>query len=314
METDSKNILRLAPEIAEALSRREPVVALESTVIAHGLPHPVNLETARQCERAVYDHGAVPATIAVIDGRAAVGLSEAEIDAFAKGAAPDGSGIAKVSLNNLAAVSVKHSWGATTVAATLRIAHMAGVRVFSTGGIGGVHRGAADTFDVSADLTALAHTPVVCVSAGAKAILDLPKTVEMLETLGVPVAGYCTDVLPAFYSRRSGLGVDITIETAEQAAQLAARHWESGATSALLVCVPVPEEFELSADEIESALKGALEEAARLKVRGKAITPFLLSHMERLSEGKTLEANRALLVNNAEVAARIAASLARIIR
>ena len=314
METDRKNILRLAPEIGEALLRGEPVVALESTVIAHGLPHPVNLETARKCQRAIYDQGAVPATIAIIDGRAAVGLSEAELDTFAKGTAPDGSGIAKVSLNNLAAVSVKRSWGATTVASTLKIAHLAGIRVFSTGGIGGVHRGALDTFDVSADLTALAHTPVVCVSAGAKAILDLPKTIEMLETLGVPVAGYRTDELPAFYSRRSGLGVDITLETAEEAAHLAARHWEAGATSALLVCVPVPEEFELSADEVERALKEAIEEAAKLKIRGKAITPFLLSRMERLSEGKTLEANRALLVNNAGVAARIAASLAKITR
>ncbi len=313
METDHKNILRLAPEIDEALSRSEPVVALESTVIAHGLPHPVNLETARQCQQAVYDQGAVPATIAVIDGRAAVGLSEVEINIFAKGAAPDGSSIEKVSLNNLAAVSVKRSWGATTVAATLRIAHRAGIRVFSTGGIGGVHHGAYDTFDISADLTALAQTPVVCVSAGAKAILDLPKTVEMLETLGVPVAGYRTDELPAFYSRRSGLGVDITVETAEEAARLAARHWEAGATSALLVCAPVPEEFELSADVVERAVKEALEEATRLKIRGKAITPFLLSRMEQLSNGKTLEANRALLVNNAGLAAEIAANLARII-
>ena len=312
METDSKNSLRLAPEISEALARGEPVVALESTVIAHGLPHPVNLETARQCQRAVYDRGAVPATIAVIDGRAAVGLSEAEIDMFAKGAAP-GGGIEKVSLNNLAAVSVKRSWGATTVAATLRIAHKAGVRVFSTGGIGGVHRGAADTFDVSADLTALAHTPVVCVSAGAKAILDLPKTVEALETLGVPVTGYRTDELPAFYSRHSGLGVDVTVETAEQAAHLAARHWAMGATSAVLVCAPVPEEFELAAGEVERAVKEALEEAAVLKIRGKALTPFLLSRMEKLSGGRTLEANRALLVNNAGVAAEIAASLARLL-
>lgn len=313
LENDNKNILRLAPEIGEALSRSEPVVALESTVIAHGLPYPINVETARQCQQAVYEQRAVPATIAVIDGRAAVGLSEDEINIFAKGAAPDGSLIEKISLNNLAAVSVKHGWGATTVAATLRVAHKAGIRVFSTGGIGGVHRGAAETFDISADLTALANTPVICVSAGAKAILDLPKTIELLETLGVPVIGYRTDELPAFYSRRSGLGLDITVETAEEAAHLAARHWETGATSALLVCVPVPEEFELSADEVERALKEALDEAARLNIRGKATTPFLLSRMERLSEGKTLESNRALLVNNAGVAARIAASLARIL-
>jgi pseudouridylate synthase len=313
MDRYHKNIVRLAPEIAEALARREPVVALESTVIAHGLPHPLNRETAGQCQKAVYEQRAVPATIAIIDGRTAVGLSEDEINVFATGNAPDGGKIEKVSLNNLAAVSVKRGWGATTVAATLRIAHKAGIRVFSTGGIGGVHRGAAETFDISADLTALAHTPVVCVAAGAKAILDLPKTIELLETLGVPVVGYRTDELPAFYSRRSGLGVDITVETAEEAAHLAAHHWETGATSALLVCAPVPEEFELPADEVERALEEALDEAARLKIRGKAITPFLLSRMEQLTEGKTLEANRALLVNNAGVAARIAASLALII-
>ena len=313
METGIRNILRLAPEVGEALARGEPVVALESTVIAHGLPHPVNLETARRCQHAVHAQGAVPATIAIIDGRAAVGLSEAEIEIFARGAAPDGGGIAKVSLNNLAAVSVKRGWGATTVASTLRIAHKAGIRVFSTGGIGGVHRGASDTFDISADLTALANTPVVCVSAGAKAILDLSKTVEALETLGVPVVGYRTDELPAFYSRHSGLGVDCAVETAEEAARLAERHWAAGATSALLVCAPVPEEFELSAGEVERTVKEALEEAARLKIRGKAITPFLLSRMERLSEGRTLEANRALLVNNAGVAAEIAASLARLL-
>ena len=310
MESDHKNILRLGARVAEAIAAREPVVALESTVIAHGLPRPLNLETAHACQQAVSDQGAVPATVAVINGRAVIGLSETEMDSFAEGAAPGGARIEKVSLNNLAAVIAGRGWGATTVAATLRIAHLAGLRVFSTGGIGGVHRGASDTFDVSADLMALASTPVVCVSAGAKAILDLPKTIEQLETLGVPVVGYRTDEFPAFYSRRSGLGLDIAVESAEQAARLAMLHWATGSRTAVLVCAPVPEEFEMSRDEVESALEEALTECARAEIRGKAITPFLLSQMERASGGKTLGANRALLVNNAAIAAQIARSLA----
>lgn len=310
MENDHKKLLRLAPEVAEAVIARKPVVALESTVIAHGLPRPLNVETARACQQAVTDEGAVPATVAVIDGRAAVGLSEAEIDLFAEGAAPDGARIEKVSVNNLAAVIAGRRWGATTVAATLSLAHMAGIRVFSTGGIGGVHRGAADTFDVSADLTALAHTPVVCVSAGAKAILDLPKTVEQLETLGVPVVGYRTDEFPAFYSRASGLALEISVDSAEEAARIAVLHWATGARTAVLVCAPIPEESELAAPEVDRALEEALRECARAGVRGKAITPFLLSRVERATEGKSLAANRALLVNNAAIAARISRSLA----
>ncbi|HEX5734908.1 MAG TPA: pseudouridine-5'-phosphate glycosidase [Blastocatellia bacterium] len=309
MKIDQKNILRLALRVAKAIDARQPVVALESTVIAHGLPRPLNLESAHACQQAVFEHGAVPATVAVIDGRAVVGLSETEINSFAEGAAPDGARIEKVSLNNLAAVIARRGWGATTVAATLRVAHLAGLRVFSTGGIGGVHRGAADTFDLSADLTALATTPVVCVSAGAKAILDLPKTIEQLETLGVPVVGYRTDEFPAFYSRRSGLGLDIVVESAEEAARLAMLHWATGARTAVLVCAPVPEEFEMSRDEVDRALEEALRACARAEVRGKATTPFLLSQMERATGGKTLGANRALLVNNAAIAAQIARSL-----
>ena len=310
MEIDHKSILRLAPDVAEAVEARKPVVALESTVIAHGLPRPLNLETARACQQAVFQQGVVPATVAVIEGRAVVGLSETEMNSFAAGAAPDGGRIEKVSLNNLAAVLAARGWGATTVAATLRIAHLAGVRVFSTGGIGGVHRGASETFDVSADLTALAGTPVICVCAGAKAILDLPKTVEQLETLGVPVVGYRTDEFPAFYSHSSGLGLDINADSAEEAARIAMLHWATGARTAVLVCAPVPEQFEISVQEVDRALDEALRECARAGIRGKAVTPFLLSQMERASGGKTLEANRALLVNNAAIAARVARSLA----
>ena len=304
----------LAGHVARAIADRKPVVALESTVIAHGLPEPLNIETALACEKAVLEEGAVPATIGIIRGTPIIGMSEDQMKLFAKGATPDGERIEKVSLSNLAAVMVKLGWGATTVAASLWVAFAAGLRVFSTGGIGGVHRGAEGSFDISADLTALARTPVIVVCAGAKAILDLPKTREQLETLGVPVVGYGTEELPAFYCRRSGLPVDIRVETPDEAAEIAARHWQSGGHTAVLVCAPVPVEFELPQDEIESAINHALELASRSNVRGKAITPFLLSQMEKLTGGDTLEANRALLVNNAGIAARIARSLKRFIQ
>ncbi|HXG66264.1 MAG TPA: pseudouridine-5'-phosphate glycosidase, partial [Blastocatellia bacterium] len=219
-----------------------------------------------------------------------------------------------VGFNNLAAVMVRRGWGATTVAATMRIAHLGGLKVFSTGGIGGAHRGVAETFDISADLTALATIPMVCVAAGAKAILDLPRTLENLETLGVPVIGYGTDEFPAFYSRRSGLPVDVTVDTPDEAAEIAARHWQMGSASAALVCVPVPEEFAIPLAEVERATAEALAMAERQRIRGKAITPFLLSQMEKLTAGTTVSANWALLTNNAEVAARIAVSLARILK
>jgi pseudouridine-5'-phosphate glycosidase len=301
--------LRVPTHIAEAVAAGRPVVALESTVIAHGLPAPLNLETARACERAVVSNGATPATVGVVDGAPTVGLSEDELTTFASGRDPRGGAIAKVNLSNLAAVMLDGAWGATTVAATMQLASLAGVRVFSTGGIGGVHRGAADSYDVSADLTALARVPLVCVSAGAKAILDLPKTVERLETLGVPVVGYSAEEFPAFYCRASGLPVDVVARSPEQAARAAALHWQSGGRTAVLVCVPVPEEFEIPVEDVERAIGQALEEARRAGVRGKAITPFLLSRMERLTSGGTLKANRALLVNNAEVAAKIARCL-----
>lgn len=307
-----KTPLRFNDQVAQAIRNREPVVALESTVIAHGLPAPINLETARACEHMVRRHGAAPATVGVVDGGLTVGLSEEELAAFARSIAPDGRRIEKVSLNNLAGVLARRGWGATTVAGTLLIARLAGLRVFSTGGIGGVHRGVADAFDISADLTALSRYPLVCVCAGAKAVLDLPKTLEQLETLGVPVVGFRTDEFPAFYSRRSGLSLDMTVDTVEEAARLAACHWQAGATTSVVIAVPAPEEFELSFDEVEQACLVALDEAERAGVRGKAITPFLLSRMEKLTGGNTLQTNRALLINNASVAAQIAASLSRL--
>jgi pseudouridine-5'-phosphate glycosidase len=312
MSNADRNEVRVAERVARALAGRGPVVALESTVIAHGLPAPLNLETARACEEAVEREGATPATAGIVDGIITIGLSEDELKTFAASANAVGPRIEKVGLNNLAGVMLKRGWGATTVAATLRIASLAGLQVFSTGGIGGVHRGVSDSLDISADLTALARIPLICVCAGAKAILDLPRTVEHLETLGVPVIGYRTDEFPAFYSRASGLSVDITVQTPDEAAAVAARHWRTGGQTAVLVCVPVPEEFEMPATDIELATEQAICMAIEQGISGKALTPFLLSRMERLTGGKTLEANRALLVNNARVAAQIAASLSRL--
>jgi pseudouridine-5'-phosphate glycosidase len=309
MENNSQNGIRVIEQVRGTLAEGRPVVALESTVIAHGLPAPLNLETARACEAVVRDEGATPATIGIIDGVATVGLSDAELRQFGQSKTPDGRPIEKVGLNNLAGVMLRRAWGATTVAATMRIATRAGLKVFSTGGIGGVHRGASETFDVSADLTALARWPLVCVCAGAKAILDLPKTVEQLETLGVPIVGYRTDEFPAFYARQSGLGVDIAVDTADEAAAVAMNHWQSGGASAVLVCVPVPEEFAMPAAEAERAVAEAIAMAERAGVRGKALTPFLLAQMKDLTAGHTLDANRALLVNNATVAAQIAVRL-----
>ena len=302
---------QLSEHVRDALNRGVAILALESTVISHGLPYPLNLETALLCEEAVRRLGVTPATLGIVDGVPTVGLNEDEIRQFATGRSPQGSPIEKVSLNNFGAVIVRQSWGATTVASSLRLAHAAGIRVFTTGGIGGVHRGATDSFDISADLTALADTPIICVCAGAKAILDLPKTVEYLETIGVPVIGYCTEELPAFYSRSSGLKVDVVVDNQDDAARLAERHWRLGARSSVLVCVPVPEEFEIKSTVIDSALDAATATAAKNGVRGKGVTPFLLAELERLTGGTTVQTNCALLTNNATVAAGIAERLAR---
>lgn len=303
--------LRIADSVGRALADGLPVVALESTVIAHGLPYPINLETALGCEETIRRCGATPATLGIVDGVPAIGLTEDEIGMFARGKAVDGTAIEKLSLNNIASVMVRGAWGATTVASSLKLAHAAGIRVFSTGGIGGVHRGAADSFDVSADLTALGNTPIICVSAGAKAILDLPKTIEYLETLGVPVIGYGTRELPAFYSRRSGIALDLSVERPEDAVAIALRHWDMNSATSVLVCVPIPSEFEIPAQEIGAAIEQAIAKAAREAIHGKAVTPFLLSELTNLTDGRSLEANRALLVNNAKVAAQIAACVSK---
>jgi len=307
LEPDYK--ISLGEHVQRALDQRIPIVALESTVIAHGLPYPLNLETASECERIINASGVTPATIGLVAGLPTVGLTQDQIRTFAAGAAPDGTKIEKVGLNNLATVSVRKKWGATTVASSLKIAHQAGVRVFSTGGIGGVHRGAAESFDVSNDLIALGNIPMICVCAGAKAILDLPKTVEYLETLGVPILGYRTDELPAFYSRRSGLSVDAKVESAREVAEIARRHWSLGNRSGVLLCVPVPEEEQIDSSTILPIIDQVVRLAAEKGISGKAVTPFLLAEMKEATGGRTVKANLALLKNNASVAAQVAESL-----
>ena len=296
----------LSPALARAITGGTGVVALESTVIAHGLPAPHNLELARACEALVREQGAEPATIGIIAGQSVIGLNENQLQEMASR-----TDVAKVNLSNLAQTLTGKKWGATTVAASLCLAHRAGLQVFATGGIGGVHRGASNSFDISADLTALARFPVITVCAGAKAILDLPKTMEMLETLGVPVVGYQTDELPAFYSRSSGIKLDIRADYPAQIAALAQTHWELGNPSAILVVVPVPEADEVPANEIAGVIAEALAAAENQGVTGKAVTPFLLARIAEKTQGRSLQTNLALLKNNARIAAEIAREIAR---
>ncbi|MGE0103549.1 MAG: pseudouridine-5'-phosphate glycosidase [Blastocatellales bacterium] len=298
-------MISVAAEVTRAIGEKRGVVALESTVIAHGLPAPHNLETAAGCEAAVSSTGAIPATIGLIDGRPTVGLSREQIGELAIR-----EGVAKVNLANLAQTVATGAWGATTVAATLHVAHACGIRVFSTGGIGGVHRGAAETFDVSSDLTALASYPVVTVCAGAKSILDLPGTVEALETRGVPVIGYGTSELPAFYSRNSGIRLDQRVDSPAEVADLALAHWGLGFRTAVLVVVPVPAGDEVPYTELSATIEEALEAAAAQSITGKAVTPFLLARIAGRTEGRSLKANISLLRNNSLVAGEIACALA----
>jgi len=293
---------RVLPEVQIALDAGRPVVALESTLIAHGLPRPVNLEVARKLETTAREAGATPATIAIVGGEIRVGLDDASLEYLA-----NASSVRKVSRRDAPIVVAQKGDGATTVAATMWVAAQAGIRVFATGGIGGVHRG--QPFDVSADLPELARTPVVVVCAGAKAILDLPLTLEWLETHGVPVIGYRCDEFPAFYTRRSGLPVDARVDTPEEAAAIVGAKWRLGIEGGVLVVVPVPADLELDAAAGEAAIQAALAEAERNGVRGKAITPFLLERVSRLTGGESLRANVALLENNARVAAELATAM-----
>jgi pseudouridine-5'-phosphate glycosidase len=293
-------------EVSAALAAGRPVVALESTIIAHGMAYPANVETALAVEEVVRGHGAVPATIAVIGGKLKAGLSREEIERFGK----DGPGIIKVSVRDLPFVVGRGLDGATTVAATMRIAAMAGIPVFATGGMGGGHRGAGETFDVSADLTEMTRSNVALVTAGAKAILDLPLTLERLETDGVPVVGFCTGDFPAFYSRSSGLKVPMRADSPGDVAGIMRSKWELGLPGAVIVANPIPEADEIPASEIEPVIAAALAEAERLGIRGKDVTPFLLGEIVRATKGRSLRANIALVKNNAKVAAEIAVAFA----
>ena len=295
--------LDVRPEIAAALAAKKPVVALESTVIAHGLPRPHNLETAIRMEAAIRENVAVPATIGLLHGRLVVGLTREEIELLA-----NTDSVAKASRRDLSLLLSTHKPGATTVAATMVIAHLAGIRVFATGGIGGVHRGVEDSLDISADLTELARTPVAVVCAGAKIILDLPRTLELLETLGVPVVGYGTNEFPAFYVRESGCRVEARVDSPDQAARLMKLQWELGLSAGIVFGNPPPAVVALPRAEAESLIEAALDAADSAGIQGKAVTPFLLSELSKHSGGRSIETNMSLLVENARLAALICRS------
>ena len=291
--------LDVKPEVAEAVAAGKPVVALESTIISHGMPYPQNVETALNVERIIRENGAVPATIAVIGGRLKAGLTPEEIEYFGK----KGQAITKASRRDLAVLCARGEDGATTVTTTMIIAHMAGINVFATGGIGGVHRGAETTMDISADLEELAHTPVMVVCAGAKSILDLGLTLEYLETHGVPVIGYGTNELPAFYTRTSGFGVDYRIDTPEELAKAFKVQNDLGLGGGMLVTNPIPEEYSMDPAVINKAIDEAIAESREKGIHGKATTPFLLAKVKELTGGDSLDSNIHLVYNNARVAA-----------
>lgn len=300
------SLLDIAPEVAEALAARRPVVALESTIISHGMPWPRNVETAQAVQAEVRAHGAVPATIAVIGGRLKAGLSDAQIEALGQ----PGADVRKASRRDLAVLAATGGSGATTVAATMIIAARAGIRVFATGGIGGVHRGAPTSFDISADLQELARTPVAVVCAGAKSILDLGLTLEYLETQGVPVLGYRTGQLPAFFSPDSGFALDYRLDSAEQIARVMQAHWALGLGSGLVVANPIAPEHALPRERVDQAIERALAEARAQGIQGKAVTPFLLQRVNALTGGDSLASNIALVLNNARLAAAVAGAYA----
>ena len=299
--------LDIAPEVAEALKNGKPVVALESTIISHGMPYPKNVETAMLVEKTIRDNGAVPATIAIIGGRLKAGLSREEIEYLGKA----GRDVAKASRRDLAALVAAGRDGATTVTTTMIIAHMAGIDIFATGGIGGVHRGAETTMDISADLEELGSTPVMVVCAGAKSILDLGLTLEYLETKGVPVIGYGTDELPAFYTRQSGFGVDYRADSPAQLAGMFRAQKELGMKGGMLVTNPIPEEYAMDKAVIDAAIGQALRESVEQGIHGKETTPFLLARVVELTGGSSLESNIQLVLNNATLAAKTAVELCK---
>lgn len=295
---------RVSEEVAKALEENKPVIALESTIISHGMPYPQNVETAMKVESIIREHGCIPATVGIVDGVGVVGLSAEEIEEMGK----RGQSIPKVSRRDLPIVLAEKSWGATTVATTMILAAKAGVEFFVTGGIGGVHRGAQETFDISADLEELGRTNVTVICAGAKAILDLKLTMEVLETKGVPVLGYQTENLPAFYSRDNGMGlkVDYALKNAEDAAKIVKAKRELGLNGGVLVTNPIPEEYAMPTDVINKAISEALDEMDAKGIHGKECTPFLLAKIADITEGKSLDSNIRLVFNNAAVGCEIA--------
>ena len=300
-------MLIINPEVKKALAENRPVVALESTIVSHGMPYPRNVETALMVEKVIRDNGAVPATIGIIDGNAIVGMTPEQIEEFGKR-----KGILKTSRRDLPVIYAKKLWAATTVAATMIIANQAGIEVFVTGGIGGVHRGAQETMDISADLQELAKTDVTVICAGAKAILDLSLTLEYLETMGVPVLGFKTSELPAFYSRHSGLKVDYEIDSYEQAAQVIREKRENKLLGGILITNPIPEEYAMDDAIINSAIEKAVAQAEKEGIKGKEITPYLLKTIVELTHGDSLNSNIQLVLNNAKVGANIAKEYCRI--
>ena len=299
--------IKLSPKVEAALREGRPVIALESTIISHGMPYPQNVETALKVEETVREAGAVPATIAVIGGQLKAGLTAAEIEYLGK----KGSAVTKASRRDLPVLVARGADGACTVATTMIIAHLAGIRVFATGGIGGVHRGAETTMDISADLEELGRTPVLVVCAGAKAILDLGLTLEYLETKGVPVIGYGTEELPAFYTRTSGFKVDYRIDTPEEIANVFRAQQEMGLGGGMLVTNPIPESYSMDPARINAAIDQAVADARRLGIHGKETTPYLLARVKDLTGGDSLSANIQLVLNNARLAAHIARALVK---
>ena len=294
--------LDINPEVAEALANGKPVVALESTIISHGMPYPQNVETAITVQNIIRENGAVPATIGIIGGRLKAGMTNEEIEYFGK----KGAQIAKASRRDLAVLCARKEDGATTVATTMIIANMAGIKIFATGGIGGVHRGAEVTMDISADLEELAQTPVMVICAGAKSILDLGLTLEYLETHGVPVLGYGTKELPAFFTRKSGFSVDYRMDTPEELAAAFKTQADMGLKGGMLVANPIPEEYSMDETVINKAIEDAIEEAKTLGITGKETTPFLLAKIKEITGGSSLESNIQLVFNNVRLAAKIA--------
>lgn len=296
--------LEISKEVKEALENNKPVVALESTIISHGMPYPQNVETALKVEEIIRENGAIPATIAILNGKLKVGLTKEEIDYLGK----KGLDVTKASRRDIPAILASEDDGATTVASTMIIAALAGVKVFATGGIGGVHRGAETTMDISADLEELSMTDVAVVCAGAKSILDIGLTLEFLETKGVPVIGYKTKELPAFYTKKSGFNVDYKMDTPEQIAKTLKAKWDVNLKGGVVIANPIPEEFAMDFDTITTAINNAVAEAEEKGIKGKNSTPFLLAKVKEITKGKSLESNIQLVFNNAKLASKIAKS------